>query len=166
MIKPWFLVPVLAVSALVGSAYWWHTEKNTWIPPTARRPELPRLETMPQMPVIRAVHAVQRPVFWTSRRPVDTAVPKKDLGNELTQSRLTLVLESGSTRVAILRRQDGSILKITTDTQPWRIESFDGRNAVFVSADAQRIERPLEAGSPAQVKAPIQGMGRPPLANQ
>ncbi|MEZ5718454.1 MAG: hypothetical protein R3E55_08370 [Burkholderiaceae bacterium] len=50
--------------------------------------------------------------------------------------------------MAILQRPDGSPLKITTESTPWRIESFDGRKAVFVSADAQRIERPLEAGQP------------------
>lgn len=166
MIKPWYLVPVLAIAALATSAYWWHTEKNTWTPPTARSPDLPHLESMPQPQVIRAVYAIQRPLLWTSRRPADTGVVKRSMDSELMQSRLMVVLESGTILVAILQRQNGSPLKITTETQPWRIESFDGRKAVFVSTDAQRVERPLEAGAPAQAKVVVPGLARLPLINQ
>ncbi|MBV7428772.1 hypothetical protein KW843_00725 [Acidovorax sp. sif1233] len=85
----------------------------------------------------------------------------------MTQSRLTAVLESGLQRVAILQRADGTTLKITGETKPWRIESFDGRNAVFLSADDQRVERPLEAGSAAAPKAgPIGDRLRRPTINQ
>ncbi|MGB3451614.1 MAG: hypothetical protein WBA58_14100 [Giesbergeria sp.] len=167
MIKPWHLVPVLAAVALGASAYWWQARKDTWSPPAARKPDLPQMEPMPQPLDTRALHATKRPVFWASRRPADTGGPKGGLAGELAQSRLTAVLESGASSVAILQRQDGSPLKITTESTPWRIESFDGRKAVFVSADAQRIERPLEAGNPAQTKAP-QGAThpRPPSADQ
>ncbi|MBS0392342.1 MAG: hypothetical protein JSS19_15930 [Proteobacteria bacterium] len=66
---------------------------------------------------------------------------------EINQSRLTAVFESGRQRIALLQRPDGSPLKLTSDTKPWRLESFDGRKALFVSEDgAQRVERPLEAG--------------------
>lgn len=160
MIKPWHLVPVLAAVALGASAYWWQSSKDTWSPPAPRKPELPQIEPMPRPPDARAVHAAKRPVFWASRRPADTGGPKGGLAGELAQSRLTAVLESGANSVAILQRPDGSPLKITTESTPWRIESFDGRKAVFVSADAQRIERPLEAGNPAQAKAPL-GAVRP-----
>ncbi|RQO82559.1 hypothetical protein DBV10_08895 [Acidovorax sp. FJL06] len=87
----------------------------------------------------------------------------------MTQSRLTAVLESGGERVAILQRADGSTLKITAATQPWRIVSFDGRKAVFASADEGQVERPLEAGSPAVAPArpgPIADRARNPAANQ
>lgn len=167
MIKPWHLVPVLAAVALGASAYWWQSSKDTWSPPAPRKPELPQIEPMPRPPDARAVHAAKRPVFWASRRPADTGGAKGGLAGELAQSRLTAVLESGANSVAILQRPDGSPLKITTESTPWRIESFDGRKAVFVSADAQRIERPLEAGNPAQAKAPLGAVRpRPSSADQ
>ncbi|MBL7088008.1 MAG: hypothetical protein ISS20_04270 [Acidovorax sp.] len=87
----------------------------------------------------------------------------------MTQSRLTAVLESGGERVAILQRADGSTLKITAVTQPWRIVSFDGRKAVFASADEGQVERPLEAGSlaAAPVKlGPVADRARNPAASQ
>lgn len=167
MIKPWHLVPVLAAMALGTSAYWWNSKKDAWSPPAARKPDLPQMEPLPQPLDTRALHATKRPVFWSSRRPADAGGAKGGLAGELAQSRLTAVLESGANSVAILQRPDGSPLKITTESTPWRIESFDGRKAVFVSADAQRIERPLEAGSIAPAKAlPGPARPRPPSADQ
>ncbi|WP_255591266.1 MULTISPECIES: hypothetical protein [unclassified Acidovorax] len=167
MIKPWHLGPVLAVAALAASAYWWHNEKDRWSPPPPRKPDLPKVEPMPEPISVRAKQAVERPLFWTSRRPVVVDEKKTSLVTELTQSRLTAVLESGLQRVAILQRADGTTLKITGETKPWRIESFDGRNAVFLSADDQRVERPLEAGSAAAPKAgPIGDRLRRPTINQ
>lgn len=167
MIKPWHLGPLLAAAALAASAYWWHLEKDTWTPPAARKPDLPQLDPMPLPAAIRAQHAVGRPVLWASRRPADTGNKKNGQADELMQSRLTAVLESGETRVALLLRKDGSPLKITTETKPWRIESFDGRKAVFVAEGDQRIERPLEAGAPAPARgAPAGGRVRPPSADQ
>lgn len=154
MIKPWYIFPVLAASALVASAYWWQAEKDRWTPPAARKPDLPKVEPLQQHVSIRARQAIERPIFWTSRRPVAVDDKKNSLARELTQSRLTAVFESGLERVAILQRVDGSTLKITTETKPWRIESFDGRRATFVSADDGRVVRPLEAGSPAAVRTP------------
>lgn len=171
MLKPWYLGPVLAVAALAASAYWWQAEKDRWTPPEARRPDLPKVESLPQSVPVRARQAVERPLFWVSRRPLDVDDKKGSLARELTQSRLTAVLESGGQRVAILQRADGSTLKITTETQPWRIVSFDGRKATFVSADDGRVERSLEAGSPtaaAVIKAggPLGDRARNPAASQ
>ena len=167
MIKPWYLGPVLGAVALAASVYWWHTEKDRWVPPPARRPDLPKVEPMPQAIKVRATHALEHPLLWMSRRPVAVDEKKSGLVTELMQSRLTAVLESGSDRVAILQRPDGSTLKITGETKPWRVESFDGRKAFFVSADDQRVERPLEAGSAAAVKAgPIGDRLRRPATNQ
>lgn len=149
MIKPWYLGPVLAAAALAASAYWWQADKDRWTPPEARRPDLPKVEPMPQPEPMRARQALERPVLWMSRRPLDADDKKSSLASELAQSRLTAVFESGNQRVAILQRQDGTTVKITTETQPWRVVSFDGRKALFVSADDGRVERPLEAAGPA-----------------
>lgn len=148
MIRPWHLAPLLAGAALAASAYWWLAEKDRWQAPPARMPELPQLAPLPQPQPATARQALARPPLWASRRPVEQDGKKGGLERELTQSRLTAVFESGSQRVALLQRPDGSALKLTDQSKPWRVESFDGRKALFVSEDgAQRIERPLEAGS-------------------
>lgn len=151
MIRYWLLGPAIAVAALAASAYWWTAEKDRWNPPPARKPDLPVVEPMPQPPQLGSRQALEHPLLWVSRRPIPVATEAEDKkvsqARELMQSRLTAVLESGANRVAILQRADGSILKITTETKPWRIESFDGRKAQFVSADDARVERPLEAGA-------------------
>lgn len=149
MIKSWYLAPVLGIVAVAASAYWWNAEKDRWSPPPARKPDLPVVEPLPNAVRVRARQAVERPLLWTSRRPVAVDEKKGGMANELMQSRLTAVFESGKERVAILQRADGTTLKITGATKPWRVESFDGRKALFLSADNQRVERPLEAGTPA-----------------
>ena len=116
MIKPWHLLPVLAASALAASAYWWQAEKDRWTPPAPLKPDLPKVEPLPQHERMRARQALERPVFWTARRPVEVDDKKNSLARELTQSRLSAVFESGRDRVAILQRPDGSTLKITADT--------------------------------------------------
>ena len=152
MIKSWYLGPVLGVVALAASAYWWDAEKERWNPPQPLKPDLPKVEPMPEIVRIRAKQAVERPLLWASRRPVAVDEKKSNLVSELMQARLTAVLESGKDRVAILQRADGSTLKITGETKPWRVDSFAGRKAFFVSADGQRVERPLEAGNAAPAR--------------
>ena len=149
MIKSWYLAPVLGIVAVAASAYWWDAEKERWTPPPPRKPDLPTVEPMPNVVRIRARQAVERPLLWTSRRPVAVDEKKSSMVNELMQARLTAVFESGKERIAVLQRADGTTLKITGETNPWRVESFDGRTALFVSADNQRVERPLEAGAAA-----------------
>lgn len=167
MIKPWYLVPLLAAAALAGSAYWWQAEKDRWIPPAPLKPDLPKVEPLPPPLRVRAKQAVEHPLLWTSRRPVVVDEKKTNVVSELMQSRLTAVLESGAQRVAILQRADGTTLKITGETKPWRMESFDGRKAIFLSADDQRVERPLEAGAPAAPKpGPVSDRLRRPATNQ
>ncbi len=147
MIKVWYLGPILGVAALAASAYWWDAEKERWTPPPPRKPALPKVEPMPPVVPIQARQAIERPLFWTSRRPVVVDEKKTNLVTELMQARLTAVFESGPERIAVLLRPDGGTLKITAETKPWRIESFDGRRAQFVSSDDQRVERLLEPGS-------------------
>jgi len=162
MIKPWHLGPFVVAAALGASAYWWHTQKDAWTPPAPRKPDLPKVEAMPKPPRTTVRQAQERPLLWTSRRAVKADDKKGKQAKELTESRLMAVLESGKERVALLQRANGTPLKITTETKPWHIESFDGRKAVFVSADGQRIERPLEAGkAPAPTPAPAR---KPPAA--
>ena len=91
--------------------------------------------------------ALERPLLWTSRRPTGAGDPKGGMAQELMESRLTAVFTSGKDQLAVLQRKDGSTLKLGADSKPWRIESFDGRKAQFVSADDARVERPLEAGA-------------------
>lgn len=169
MIKSWYLGPIVGVAALAASAYWWNAEKDRWSPPAPRKPDLPKVEPMPQAIKVRAKQAVERPVLWSARRPVAVEEKKTSLVTELMQSRLTAVFESGKERVAVLQRADGSTLKITADTKPWRIDSFDGRKALFISADDQRVERPLEGGSaPPPAKAggsPVGERQRRPAPN-
>lgn len=161
MTKPWQLVPLLAAAALAASAWWWQTEKDAWRAPPARNPELPTLADISAPPVFRARNAVARPVLWTSRRPAGTDEQKGGLAQELMQSRLTAVIASGKEQIAILQRKDGSPLRLSGETKPWRIESFDGRKAIFVSADQQRVERLLEQ-LPAAAPRPGLPQGLPP----
>lgn len=158
MIKLWHFGPVLAAVSLVSSAYWWHEQKDAWTPPPARLPDLPKVEAMPGPAPVVAKQAIERPVLWSSRRLVEAGDKKSSLTQELAQSRLMAVLESGPERVAVLQRKDGSTMKITAETKPWRLESFDGRKARFISTDEQRIQRPLESGAP----APAQGGAQRP----
>lgn len=155
MIRLWLFAPALAISALGASTYWWHMEKDTWQPPRAKLPDLPQVTAFPMRAVPLTKQSLERPLLWTSRRPVLTGEKKTGLAQELEQSRLMAVLESGAERVALLKRADGSVLKITTTSSPWRLESFDGRRAVFVSPDSARLDRPLEAGQPQAGGVPV-----------
>ena len=160
MTKPWQLAPWLAVAALAASASWWQTGKDAWRAPAARMPELPVVAELPSPPVFHAQQALERPLLWTSRRPTGAGDPKGGMAQELMESRLTAVFTSGKDQLAVLQRKDGSTLKLGADSKPWRIESFDGRKAVFVSADQQRVERLLEH-APGPEPKPAQPQGRP-----
>lgn len=162
MTKPWQVAPLLAVAALAASAWWWQTGKNAWRAPPARMPELPAVAELPSQPVFHAQEALKRPLLWMSRRPISVGDPKGGFAKDLMESRLTAVFASGKDKLAILQRKDGSILKLSTDSKPWRIESFDGRKAVFMSVDQQRVERPLEHAASPEPK-PGQPQGRPPM---
>lgn len=76
MIKPWYMVPVLAAVALAGSAAWWHAKKDQWHAPAPRIPDLPRFEVLPSPSSAMAKQALERPLFWTSRKPADSGDKK------------------------------------------------------------------------------------------
>lgn len=147
MIKPWNMVPVLAVAALVGSAVWWQAQKDQWRAPEPRIPDLPQLAPLPAPSGAQPNQALERPLLWASRKPADSGDKKTGMAQEIMQSRLMAVFESGKERVAVLQRQDGSVFKVGTSSESWKLDSFDGRKAYFVAADGQRAERMLEPGN-------------------
>lgn len=153
MIKPWVFAPVVAFSAVIGSFFWWQVEKDRWVPPAPRRPELPMVALMPPPARVDAKQALDQPLFWVSRRPIEVGEKKNGAADELAQARLTAVFESGAARIAVLQRSDGTTLKITNETKPWQMESFDGHKAIFLSADDQRVEKYLEASPTAATKS-------------
>lgn len=147
MIRWWPIAPVLAGVAIAGNIAWWDMKRDAWQPPMARVPTIPDIAPMPPRIPTGSLLALQRPLLWTSRRPIPVNDKKAGIAQELQQSRLMAVLESGSERVAILRRNDGSVMKITAISIPWRLEAFDGRRAIFVTSDGLQVDRPLEPGN-------------------
>lgn len=160
MIKPWFFAPLVALIAVIVSGLWWQSEKDRWKPPPARKPDLPSVAAMPPPMPVLAKQALESPLFWASRRPVEVDDKKGGLAKELTEARLTAVLESGTQRVAILLRADGTTLKINNETKPWRLDSFDGRKAVFFAQGDQRVEKQLEVLAPAAATSADRGPAR------
>ena len=148
MIRYWIMLPVLAVTALTGSALWWESEKGWWIPPIPKVPDIQSVDPVPLITTVTPMAALDRPLLWSSRR-VRKVQPAQDtrLSDELSQARLISVVQSGTKIVVLLRRKDGALAKYSQDTQPWRVEAFDGRTATFVAADGQRMGLPLEAAS-------------------
>lgn len=150
MKKPWIVVPMLAAAALVASTYWWKTHQNDWTPPLPRQPDLPQYIPMASPSSVSTVQALARPLLWTNRRPVESKneSQKNQQEQELAQSRLLAVLESGGNRIALLQHANGTLLKLTSESKPWRLESFDGRRAIFFSDEAKRSELFLEYATP------------------
>lgn len=146
MMRLWLLWPLLAASSLIGSAAWWDAEKNIWVSPAPLIPEVSRIPDMPLPPAVQVPVSRERPVFWSSRRVLKVVVKDTRQIDELSQARLLSVVQSGSQQIALLRKKDGSLLKFTSETEPWRLISFDGRLATFVGADGQRLDIPLVSG--------------------
>ena len=158
MIRPWHVVPLLVAASAGACFYWWEQEHELWNPPSALRPDLPKSEPLVAFAAVRAAQADARPIFWTTRRPVEKDEKKDNAMNELMSARLSAVFESGGSRIALLQRPDGTPMKITSTSSPWKIQSFDGRRGLFLSSDGQQVSRPLEAGA---VVAPRGGFGPP-----
>lgn len=160
MKRSWLLA--LGVAALMSAicVYWWSVGRNKWQPPPPLKPDLPELIALPVPSQVKATQAKERPLFWAARRPAASASAQADaktgVESELAQSRLMAVLESGARRVALLQRPDGGVLKISSvgPAGPWHLDSFNGKVAVFVSRDGQRVERPLAAVRGPAVPAP------------
>ena len=150
------LVFVAVVAVLVGIA-WWVVGRSAWQPPAPVRPALPEIAQTEPVSAAGGKAALEAPLFWTSRAPVESGEVKVEVApeSEMSRMRLMAVLESGGQRVALLQRPDRSVLKLDSaeSSQDWRLESFDGVTAVFVSRDGQRVERSLEK-TPGSATAP------------
>ncbi len=169
MNRSWLALPVLALLALLASAYWWRAERAAWHPPPPIQPELPQVAALRAPAPAQLRQALERPVFWESRRPVQPPAAGSAGGDaQLSQARLMAVLESGPRQVALLQRPDGSTLKIGVDgDKAWRLASFDGRVAVFEATGGRRIERTLEpAARAAPSGARAAASGRPASADE
>lgn len=169
MNRSWLALPVLALLALLASGYWWRAERAAWQPPPALQPELPQVAALRAPAPAQLRQALERPVFWESRRPVAAPAAGNAGGDpQLSQARLMAVLESGARQVALLQRPDGSTIKIGVGgDQAWRLASFDGRVAVFETTGGRRVERPLEpAARAASPGARTAASGRPANADE
>ena len=160
---------LLAVAIVLASVLVWLRQRNAWQPPPPLKPELPLAMELPALANPPLAAALAQPLFWPSRRPNPVApAAGKGPKDELDDAQLTAVLQAGPHRIALLRQKDGSPLKVSDNSRPWRIESFDGRKAIFVSNRGQRAERLLEAtGAAGAVGAanggsPSAPAGRPP----
>jgi len=156
----WLLVPLLGLIAVTASLAWWHAGKTTWQPPAALHPELPTSATTAiatHLQTVSTQQAQERPLLWVSRRPLEQSanITPSETPDDLGSARLVGVFESGyQQRVALLLKPDGSKLTITSHSQPWRIEAFTGKIAVFLSDSKQRLEKTLEAGAAPPKPAP------------
>lgn len=143
--KFWITVIALVAACVSAAWQWWQRDHDRWRPPAALRPEVPNIATLPSPAEAPVSTALDRPLLWTSRRPPRAPTTEDRLIEELNQSRLLAVLQSGDQRVALLRAPNGRWVKYGSDTRPWRLETFDGRQATFITEDgAQRAIRPLE----------------------
>ncbi len=154
MMRPWHVIGVLALLVLAVGAGLWQTRKNDWQPPVALAPQLPALAALGAPARPNMGQALARPLLWAARRPMEQAGAQSGADSDVAKARLLAVVASGNSQIALLQRADGSNLKLTAQSQPWRLESFDGRTAVFTSA-GRRVERALEHGAaPAPAAAP------------
>ena len=142
--KFWLTVLAVVVACTGAAAWWWDRDHDLWRPPAPNRPEVPTVQPLPEPAPVPVAAAIERPLLWSSRRPPRAPAPEDRLIDELNQSRLLAVLQSGEQRIALLRAPDGRLVKYGSQSQPWRLESFDGRQASFVTDEGQRTSRPLE----------------------
>ncbi|MEW6694984.1 MAG: hypothetical protein AB1371_08570 [Pseudomonadota bacterium] len=141
----WLVVLALVAACTGAAARWWERDHAWWKPPAPLRPEVPSVPTLPEPVQASTAAAIERPLLWSTRRPPRARTQEDRLLEELNQSRLIAVVQSGEQRVALLRTPSGGLVKYGNQTRPWRLESFDGRQAVFVTDEGQRAARPLEA---------------------
>ena len=165
MMRPWLFVPWLALAAVVASVGAWQVRKDHWQPPSPHAPELPELAALPSVEPVSMTQALAHPVLWAARQPVEQGGGKAEPEPELAQARLLAVVSAGKEQIALLTAKDGSSLKLTSQTSPWKLERFDGRTAVFVSTAGKRVQRPLERqAAPPPTLPSAQPPARPPAA--
>ena len=144
MIKPWHLMLVVIVGCVGGSVVWWAEERASWVPSSPKLPDIPVAVEI-ALPAPMALQAAkERPVFWTSRRVKAIVVKDNSQIEMLAQARLISMVQTGGLSVGWIRKKDGTLLKLTNDSTPWRIESFDGRVAKLVAGDGEHHDLSLE----------------------
>ena len=160
MRRTWTWLLAAALLAVLAGLAWWWVGRSAWRPPTPIRPALPDIALVQDGAAVQVKAALDSPLLWSSRAPVETpeAAPEKAPESELAQLRLMAVLETAGQRVALLQRPDRTVLKLNSSDPEsgWRLVSFDGAVAQFVSRSGQRVERPLERVG-AAVPAPAPG---------
>lgn len=141
----WALTVWALLVVFVGTAIgWWQRDHDWWRPPAPLLPELPALQPLDQAQQVSLAAAVERPLLWTARRPPRAPTEEDRLIEELQTSRLLAVLQSGGQRIALVRSPDGQLRQYSQASQPWQLDSFDGRQAHFVTASGQRASLPLQ----------------------
>lgn len=161
MTRSYRIVFALALVSVGASGYWWWSERTRWSPPLPKLPALPEVAKLEAAPRHELAHSLARPLFWSSRKPVaanaDGGADAPQPENEITTSRLTAVLEMGDHKIALLQKADGTIIKLGTQEgeYPWRLASFDGRTALFLSRSGEKVERLLERTATPAPPAPL-----------
>lgn len=143
MIKPWHILPLIILGCLSGAAIWWGEQSSSWVPPSPKAPDVPLIADMASPASLKLQAALERPLLWSSRRVKAAATKDTSQIDMLAQARLLSVVQAGGLYVGWVRKKDGALLKITSDSVPWHIESFDGRVAKLLSSDGQRHELAL-----------------------
>lgn len=143
--KFWLLTGFLFAACAGYGQYWWFRDHALWSPPPPKLPLVDTIQPLSPSVGVPIVVALERPILWSSRRPSLTRKRDDRVVDEINESSLLAVLQSGGQRIALLRAPDGRLIKYGNQTQPWRLESFDGHQASFVTAEGQHATRALQS---------------------
>ena len=105
MKRTWTALLAVAVLAVAAGVVWWWLGRSAWHPPASIKPALPDI-ALPQDGVPPQVkNALEKPLLWSSRAPVEAAEAESSKApeSELSQLRLMAVLESAGQRVALVK---------------------------------------------------------------
>lgn len=143
--KFWAFTALVLAACIGYGQYWWFRDHALWVPPPTKLPAVDPVQPLPADAGASISAAMERPILWSTRRP--PVIKKQDdrVVDEINKSSLLAVLQSGPQQIALLRAPDGRLIKYSSQTQPWRLESFDGRQASFVTAEGQRATRALQS---------------------
>ena len=141
------MIGLLLAASIGYGQHWWFRDHALWSPPAPKLPAVDAVQPLPSDAGVSIAAAIARPILWSSRRPPVPVIRKQDdrIVDEMNKSSLLAVLQSGDQRIALLRAPDGRLVKYSNQTQPWRLESFDGRQASFVTAEGQHATRALQS---------------------